>query len=123
MGIYLNDWAEDGEAQMLSDFGIDKDMLEGADVLFASYTYEDYSGSAFVLFKRNGKFFEVNGSHCSCFGLSESDYCGDTTSQWQPEEVTVEALRHRIENGNFYQEDKIKDAVLAALAPEPDQTP
>jgi hypothetical protein len=49
MGIYLNDWAEDGEAQMLSDFGIDKDMLEGADVLFASYTYEDYSGSAFVL--------------------------------------------------------------------------
>jgi len=36
-----------------------------------------------VLFKRGGKLYDVNGSHCSCFGLED---------QWLPEETTVAAL-------------------------------
>jgi len=95
MSVYLHDWAESGEAGMLGDFGIDASAIEGAQIIVASYTYEDYSGDAFVLFRKDGKLFEVNAGHCSCYGLSESDYCGDTNSQWGPEETTLEALQGR----------------------------
>lgn len=62
------------------------------EVLLASYTYEDYSGDAFVLFRKGDKLYEVNGGHCSCYGLE---------GQWDPEETTVEALRHRLEKGDL----------------------
>lgn len=40
-------------------------------LLYADYTYEDYSGDAYVLGYNKDKkqFFEVHGSHCSCYGL------------------------------------------------------
>lgn len=57
--------------------------------------------SAFVLYKKDGKLWEVHGSHCSCHGLSESDCLGETTSQWEPEETTVEALEHRATKGSL----------------------
>lgn len=40
-------------------------------LLYADYTYEDYSGDAYVLGydKEKNQFFEVHGSHCSCYGL------------------------------------------------------
>ncbi len=110
--MFLNDWKDSGLEGMKADFGIDDAALEGATVLLASYTYEDYSGDAFVLFERGGKFYEVNGSHCSCYGLSESSYSGDTTTQWQPEETTVEALRHRLEKGHV---GEIADALRQVL--------
>lgn len=115
MSIYLHDWSASGEAGMLEDFGIDTSALDGAEVLVASYTYENYSGDAFVLFKRDGKLFEVNGGHCSCYGLSESSYCGDATTQWQPEEVSSEALRHRLTGTSYGEVDKIREAIMAAL--------
>lgn len=95
MSIYLEDWADSGRKGMLSDFGIDESALDGAEILLASYSYQNYEGDAFVLFKRDGKLFEVNGSHCSCYGLSEQTWSGSTTSQWEPEETSVEALRKR----------------------------
>lgn len=56
-------------------------------ILFASYDYENYSGRAFVLYKaKSGILFEVNGSHCSCYGLE---------GQWKPEETTWSALAMR----------------------------
>lgn len=69
--------------------------LVGVTILYADYTYGDYSGDAFILFHKkddqgNLKLYEVNGSHCSCYGLE---------NQWQPEETTVKALRMRAENG------------------------
>jgi len=64
-------------------------------VLFASYSYRDYSGSAFVLFEKEGKLYEVNGSHCSCYGLGESSYTGGGGTQWKPEETSWEALALR----------------------------
>lgn len=100
-GIFLHDWAKGGLARMLADFGISEQELLGAEVLLASYTYEDYSGSAFVLFARDGKLYEVHGSHCSCYGLSESSYSGDSRSQWDPEETSVEALRFRTRNPEY----------------------
>lgn len=62
-------------------------VLDGCEVLFASYTYEDYSGSARVIYRGpDGRLYEVTGSHCSCNGLEE---------QWQPGEVTLESLAMR----------------------------
>lgn len=115
MSIYLHDWAEGGEEAMLSEFGVEKSVLDGAKIIVASYTYEDYSGSAYVLFERDGKLFEVHGSHCSCHGLSEDSYNGGPT-QWQPEEADEGVIRHRLINGTWGEEDRIKDAVIAALS-------
>lgn len=74
------------KADLAKEFFIDESELEGCNIVFAAYTYEDYSGSAFVLFMKDGKLYEVNGSHCSCHGLE---------GQWQPEETFLEALRMR----------------------------
>jgi hypothetical protein len=60
------------------------------EVLVASYEFEYYEGSADVLFIRDGKFYYVSGSHCSCYGLED---------QWSPEEVTVEQVEHMTEHG------------------------
>jgi hypothetical protein len=68
---------------MCADFCIDASELKGAKVLYALREYGDYCGSCFVLFKRDGKLYDVNGSHCSCYGLED---------QWSPEETSVEAL-------------------------------
>lgn len=95
MATYLHDWAEGGEAEMLSDFGIGPEALAGAKVLVASYTYEDYTGDAYVLFERGGKLWEVHGSHCSCYGLSQQDYEYTPGTQWEPEETTAEAILAR----------------------------
>ena len=61
-------------------------------ILFATYTYENYSGSAWVLFTKGGKLYEVNGGHCSCNGLE---------GQWEPEEVSLKELKNRVLNGSF----------------------
>jgi len=60
------------------------------DIIIASYDCPPYEGSAFVLFKRDGKYYEVNGSHCSCYGLE---------GQWQPEEVHLDSLYQRAKFG------------------------
>jgi hypothetical protein len=75
-----------------NNFSIDVESLENCNIVFAAYTYEDYSGSALVLYEEDGKLYEVNGSHCSCYGLE---------GQWSPEETTLEALRMR-DHENLY---------------------
>ncbi|MBB4192767.1 hypothetical protein [Rhizobium aethiopicum] len=105
--IYLHDWSESGEAGMLSDFQASPDVLSGATVIVASYTYENYSGDAYVLFERDGKLFEVHGGHCSCYGLE---------GQWEPEEADRDAIIHRITKGTWHADAvAVKGAVLAAL--------
>lgn len=61
-------------------------------ILFASYGQANYSGEAFVLFEKDGNLFEVNGSHCSCYGLE---------GQWEPEETSLDSLAHRLKEGDF----------------------
>ena len=70
----------------------EKPNFKDAEILLASYGTPSYEGYAFVLFRRDGKLWEVNGSHCSCYGLE---------GQWEPEEVSVEALRHRLDKGEL----------------------
>jgi hypothetical protein len=73
-------------ADIIKEFEAPADALDGAEVLLAWYGYGSYCGDSFVLFKKDGKLFEANGSHCSCYGLE---------GQWHPEETSVEALEKR----------------------------
>ena len=88
--ILLNYWAGGIVDDIFVDFRIDP--IRNIDIILASYYEGNYEGYAFVLFKQNGKLWEVNGSHCSCYGL---EY------QWDPEETTIESLRHRLKEGTL----------------------
>lgn len=95
----------DSIEKVLEEFGTDENsnwvktpivLLEGVEILLAYYLNEDYSGEAFVLLRdKEGKLFEVNGNHCSCYGLED---------QWEPEETSIESLRHRVVDGKFGQQ-------------------
>lgn len=82
--MYLANFAE--KSDVAREFQIELSELEGCSIHFAAYTHEDYSGYALVIFEKDGKLFEVNGSHCSCHGLE---------GQWSPEETTIAALKMR----------------------------
>lgn len=58
-------------------------------ILFAEYYHESYEGTAFVLFKKDGKLYEIHARHCSCYGLED---------QWNPEETSIKALKDRLKN-------------------------
>lgn len=105
--VLLNNWADGEPKDVFQDFDgsrwaayrdddamplDEKPEFKGAEILLASYGTPSYEGYGFVLFRRDGKLFEVNGSHCSCYGLE---------GQWDPEEVTVDELRHRIKEGRL----------------------
>jgi hypothetical protein len=86
--IYLNDWSN--KEDVAKDF--EYDDIKNLNILFADYQNQCYEGEAFVLFEKDGKLFEVIGSHCSCYGLE---------GQFDPEEVCLEALEHRLIKGNY----------------------
>lgn len=69
---------------------------KNVNILFASYSYANYSGDAWVLFEQNGELYEVNGSHCSCYGLE---------GQWEPDRVSLKELEHRLLNGTWGEDD------------------
>lgn len=115
-GIYLGKWAEGRQDGIISDFGIHADDLKGAGILVASYDEDDgdQSGSAYVLFERGGKFWEVHASHCSCHGLGEENHSGGDT-QWRPEEAYVPAIRQRAYSGRWNMGDETIQAVRQVL--------
>ena len=89
--LFMHNWAG-GLRVMMEDFHLSDEDMKGVTVLLADYTYESYEGDAFVLFAKGEKLWEVNASHCSCYGLENT---------WRPEETTVEGLRHRITEGTL----------------------
>lgn len=76
-----------------------KKMLEQFEILIAYESVGDFgcdSSSFFLLkHKETGKFYEIHGSHCSCYGFE---------GQLDLEETDIASLKHRIENGGniFY---------------------
>ena len=72
------------EQEIAGSFQTDPANVTG--VIAALYGQESYEGSAFVLMIKEGKLFEVHGSHCSCMGLED---------QWSEEPTSIEALRRR----------------------------
>jgi hypothetical protein len=109
MGIFIGNF--ENKEDVIQEFseGYDEPDLsvqqeiKNCNILFAWYGYGDYDGSTFVLFARDGKLYEVNGGHCSCYGLE---------GQWDPEETSVEALRHRIHNGSLGQDTYSDEGVF-----------
>jgi hypothetical protein len=84
---YYDGYGFEDAASILRSFEAPSDALDDCEVVFASYTYEDYTGDAKVLYRdKHGKIFEVNGGHCSCNGLE---------GQWDPEPFTLEELEFR----------------------------
>jgi hypothetical protein len=71
---------------IISQYNAPADALKGAHIYLAWYGYGSYCGCSLVVFKKDGKLWEVNGSHCSCYGLED---------QWRPEETSWEALAMR----------------------------
>jgi hypothetical protein len=61
-------------------------------IIYANYNHEDYDGSAFVLFIKDGKLYELYGSHCSCHGLEQ---CYD------PEQISLPILKEKIKRGTY----------------------
>lgn len=101
MSKYLGFWGSYEEMAASFSSWNDKPvdgMATDDEVLIAMYGGECYEGWATVLFERGGKLYEVNGSHCSCFGLED---------QWQPEETTWAALALRKMGGYEFSEEEI----------------
>lgn len=71
---------------VIDSYHAPEDALTDATVYLAWYGYGSYCGSSLVVFEKGGKLYEVNGSHCSCYGLED---------QWQPEETSWEAINMR----------------------------
>lgn len=74
----------------------------GHEILFADYSTGSYEGSAFVVYRSedDGKLYQVNGGHCSCFGLE---------GQWDPEELKDLA---ELELRKFYSmDDEAREAL------------
>lgn len=86
--VYLHDWSN--KQDLVKDFRTE--AINGYNILFASYSCANYSGDAFVLMEKDRALYEVNGNHCSCFGLEE---------QFEPERATLIDLRFRLDSGNF----------------------
>jgi len=71
--------------EIAMEFEINLKDLDNCEILISNFNY-DYDSEVFILFRKGKKLYEVNGSHCSCYGYE---------NQWLPELVTKEALLHR----------------------------
>ena len=100
MSVYHGQFSDkDG---VLSSFEVDdakRSLLEGAEFLFAAYGGIGYEGFAIVVYELGGTLYEVNGSHCSCYGLE---------GQWKPEATTWEAIAMRSLDSDEYDTSTIE---------------
>jgi hypothetical protein len=82
--VYVENFSSNED--IIEQYSAPTDALDDAIVYLAWYGYGNYEGSSLVVFKKDGKLYEVNGSHCSCNGLE---------GQWEPEETSWAALDMR----------------------------
>lgn len=70
-------------------------------IIYANYESADYEGWATVYFydKSTQKYYEVYGSHCSCYGLE---------NQWSPEEIVFKELENRFNYKALLREAQIE---------------
>ena len=79
----------DNANDVFKHFDVSEEDQVGVHFVYACYEAEDYEGHAGVIFLKGGRFYIVTGSHCSCHGLED---------QWDPEEITLEEIRHYRKN-------------------------
>lgn len=106
---YFGNWEKSGRAGMAEDFRISEVLLPSErNILFAGYWNGSYDGSARVLFRKDGKLYEVSGGHCSCNGLDgQCDHGG---------EVTPESLAMRPELEEYSADDDSRAAWKKLIA-------
>lgn len=83
------DLFEDGKSQIASEFDYPIEELNKLHFIYAWYDCQSYSGDAYLLFIKDDKVYEIVAGHCSCYGLE---------GQFEPEEIPLEVLYHRLEN-------------------------
>jgi hypothetical protein len=106
-GEFEGNWRDkSGLEAMAAEFEEPLSRFDGCEILFAAYTYEDYSGDTFVLFAKDGELYEVTGSHCSCHGLE---------GQFEPEKVVAEELLNRIETSSYGVTFQLKEEIVEAV--------
>jgi hypothetical protein len=64
-------------------YRIDRSVLDEYELLFACYYNEGWEGDSNLFLRKDGKFFVVDASHCSCYGLE---------GRFDPVETTKEAM-------------------------------
>lgn len=72
--------------EVFDTYNVPEGEREGIEFIYADYETANYEGYSFLIFIKNHKLYEVNGSHCSCNGLEEC---------WRPEETSFAALMFR----------------------------
>lgn len=77
----------DQKEWIVKAFKIDPKELDGCEIILFENDEESYSGLSWIIYRKDGKLYENTGSHCSCFYFE---------GQWDPYEVTEQALRFRL---------------------------
>lgn len=89
---YINDWKNSTKDEILNEFEFKGDRSK-IEILFASYTSGSYDGEAFLIVEKDNKIYEVNASHCSCYGLE---------NQFELEETSIDQLVFYLEKGDKF---------------------
>ena len=66
---------------------------EFGQVLYASYDQFGYEGAVYCLTLINGELHDVEGSHCSCYGLEDL---------WNPQKTNLKAVQTYVEGQRCY---------------------
>lgn len=103
--MYLEEFKNNED--IISEYEAPADALDGADVLLAWYGYGSYCGDSLVIFRKERKLYEVNGGHCSCYGLE---------GQWTPEETSAAALAKRTFYGSYDGEEELEAELKKLIA-------
>jgi hypothetical protein len=83
-------------------------LLNESIVHVAYYGRGSYDGTSLVIFEHNGILYEVNASHCSCYGLE---------GQWCPEETNWKAIGMR-EFSDYYDGEQTVKQFIAQKVKE-----
>ena len=77
------------KADVLAHFAEPQDTENNIDIIYAFYDCGYYEGSASVYWfdRKEDKYYETHGGHCSCYGLE---------GQWSPEEILFVELEKRM---------------------------
>lgn len=78
---------------VIREFQITSADVKGYKVVVAIYNHEGYEGDAYLLLKKGAAYYEVHGSHCSCYGLED---------QFSLEATTKDAIKHIQTKGRSY---------------------
>jgi hypothetical protein len=90
--------------ETFGDSEVNAEELTGIDFIAGNYEASDYEGSAYVVFRRDGKWYEVSDGHCSCNSLS-----------WSPSETNPVSIAKDLA-GQYALDDESKQAIAAAIA-------